>query len=265
MKIAAWRMSIDDPARMKFPRCLLLLASLAAAVPAVRADQMREIARIHLEAIGGEERMKKLKALRITGVVAVREKRMRFTMYAARPNQIRLETEAGGRMLLHASDGVEPPWAFDTGTWPPQFKAMGENEAKSFVADAEFDDPLIAGPARGFALDYAGEVPVGERTFLRVLVTKDLREQFSLLVDPVTYFIVMRVDEKQGAEGKRRQVVTRYDDFRPVDGVLLPHRVTLLTDNRIEQQMLMDRIETNPTLKPELFTRPTAEPAAEKK
>lgn len=224
----------------------------------VRADQAADIARIHLEAIGGAERIAALKALRMTGLVAVADKRMRFTMVAARPDRVRLETESGGRTLVHASDGVEPPWEFDTGTWPPQFKTMGESAAKAFVADAEFDDPLVAGPARGFTLDYAGEVPVGERKLLRVLVTKALKEQFSLLIDPETYFIVMRVDERLGAGGRKRQVVTRYDDFRPVDGVLLPHRVTLLTDNRIEQQMLMERIETNPALKPELFTRPKA-------
>lgn len=242
---------------MKPPRCLTIWAVLLA-IGMARADQAADIARIHLEAIGGAERIAALKALRMTGVVAVGDKRMRFTMVAARPDRIRLETESGGRMLVHASDGVEPPWEFDTGTWPPQFKAMSESAAKAFVADAEFDDPLVAGPARGFALDYAGEVAVGERKLLRVLATKALKEQFSLLIDPETYFIVMRVDERLGTGGRKRQVITRYDDFRPVNGVLLPHRVTMLTDNRIEQQMLIDRMETNPTLKQELFTRPKA-------
>jgi hypothetical protein len=229
-----------------------------------RADQAADIARIHLEAIGGPERMAALKTLRMSGIVVVGDKRMKFRMIAARPDRVRLETESDGRTLVHASDGVEPPWEFDTGTWPPKFRDMSESAAKGFVADAEFDDPLVAGPARGFALDYAGEVEVGPRKLLRLLVTKNLRDTFSVLVDPTTYFIVMRVDERTTAGGRKRQIVTRYDDFRPVDGVLLPHRVTLLTDNRVEQQMAIERVETNPEISKDLFTRPKAE-AVEKK
>ena len=251
--------------RMKFQRNLIFSILLLVAAGMVRADQAVEIARLHLEAIGGAERMAALKSLRMTGQVAVGDKRMKFTMIAARPNRIRLETESGGRTLVHASDGVEAPWEFDTGTWPPQFRDMGEANAKSFTADAEFDDPLIAGKARGYALDYAGEVQVADRKLLRILVTKALREQFFLLLDPVTYFIVMRLEERQTTAGQKRAVATRYDDFRPVDGVLLPHRVTLITDNRVDQAMLIERIESNPAVKADLFTRPRATGAAEKK
>jgi len=245
----------------RFFSCVVLFAALAVSV---RADLAADIARIHLEAIGGPERMAALKSLRMTGLVVVGEKRMKFRMIAARPDRVRLETESDGRTLVHASDGVEPPWEFDTGTWPPKFRDMSESAAKAFVADAEFDDPLIAGPARGFTFDYAGEVEVGPRKLLRLLVTKNLRDTFSLLLDPATYFIVMRVDERTTAGGRKRQIVTRYDDFRPVDGVLLPHRVILLTDNRVEQQMAIERVETNPEVSKDLFTRPKAE-AAEKK
>jgi hypothetical protein len=245
-------------------RFLLGLAlAVALAIPG-RADPATEIARIHLEAIGGAERMAALKSLRFTGLVVVGNKRMKFTMIAARPDRIRLETEAEGRTLVHASDGVQPPWEFDTGTWPPKFRDMDEANARSFTADAEFDDPLIAGAKRGFALDFAGEVEVGQRKLLRILVTRNLRDTFSVLLDPETYFIVMRVDDRTTTAGRKRQIVTRYDDFRPVDGVLLPHRVTLLTDNRVEQQMLMERVETNLAVRPEMFTRPKAEPVEKK-
>ena len=74
----------------------------------------------------------------------------------------------------------------------------------------------------------------------------------------------MRVEERTTAAGRKRKIVTRYDDFRPVEGVLLPHRVTLLTDGHIEQEMIMEKIETNPELTPETFTRPKATPAEKK-
>jgi hypothetical protein len=222
------------------------------------ADQAADIAQIHLEAIGGRRRIAALTALRMSGQVVLGPRRVHFTMIAARPNRIRLETGSDGRTLVNASDGVEPAWEFDTGTWPPRYRTMGEAAAKSFTADAEFDDPLVAGPARGFTLEYAGEVEIDGRKLLRVMVTRNLTETFALLLDVDTYFIVLRVEQRMTTGGRRRQIVTRYDDFRPVDGVLLPHRVTLMTDGRVEQQMIMEKIETNPEVGRETFTRPRA-------
>jgi len=232
-----------------FLGCLLPLA-------ATRADQAADIARIHLEAIGGRARLAALVGLRVSGIVVLGQRRVRFTMMAARPNRVRLETEDGGRTLVNASNGVEPPWEFDTGKWPPRYRDMEESAARGFTADAEFDDPLVAGPARGFTLDYGGEVEVDGRKLLRVLVTRKLTESFSVLVDEETYFIVLRVEARTTAGGRKRQIVTRYDDFRPVEGVLLPHRVTLEADGQVQQQMTMERIEANPEVTDETFTRP---------
>jgi hypothetical protein len=226
------------------------------AAAAARADQAADIARIHLEAIGGRERIAKLQGLRMTGFVVVGDKRVRFVMIAARPDRVRLETASEGRTLVHASDGVAPPWEFDTGTWPPRYRDMSETAGRAFTADAEFDDPLVAGAARGYTLDFAGEVTVDGRKLLRVLVTKKLTESFSVLLDGETYFILMRVEQRITPGGLRRQIVTRYDDFRPVEGVLLPHRVTLVVEGRVEQQMIMERIETDPELTAETFARP---------
>jgi hypothetical protein len=223
-----------------------------------------DIARIHLSAIGGRERIAALTGLRMSGVVAMNGNRVRFSMIAARPNRVRLETGSNGRSLVNASDGVEPAWEFDTGTWPPRYRAMGEAAAKAFTADAEFDDPLVAGAARGFTLEYAGETEIDGRKLLRVLVTRKLADTFTLFLDAETYFIVLRVEQRATTSGRKRQIVTRYDDFRPVDGVLLPHKVTVMTDGQVEQQMTMEKIETNPELTPETFTRPKPPPPTSK-
>lgn len=232
---------------------LFLLAGLAVGA---RADRAEDLARIHVEAIGGRERIQKLKALRATGTAVAGGRQVRFTMIAARPARVRLETESGGRTLVQGSDGEEPAWEFDTGTWPPQYRTMPDANARTFTADAEFDDPLVAGESRGFTLDYAGEVEVGGRKLLRVLVTRKFRDVYSILIDEETYFIVMRVEDRRSAGGRMAQVVTHYGDFRPVDGVLLPHQITVTIDGRVSQQTKISRIDANPTLTEQTFSRP---------
>ena len=233
-----------------------IIFGLSLATALGRADEGADVARIHLEAIGGRARITAMQTLRMSGYVVLGEKRVKFTMLAARPDRVRLETTSDGRTLVHASDGVEPPWELDSNVSPPRYREMNEDAAKVFTADAEFDDPLVAGPARGFALDYAGEVEADGRKLLRVLVAKRLTENFYVLLDPNTYFIVQRVDERATPGGRKRKIVTSYDDFRPVDGVLLAHRVVLSADGRVQQEMIMERIETNVEVPAGAFSPP---------
>jgi hypothetical protein len=185
-------------------------------------------------------------------------KQVRFTLTAARPAKVRLETESGGRTLVQATDGVAQPWELDSGVSPARPRDMADAASKTFMADAEFDDPLVAGAARGFVFDYAGELMVDGRKLHRVLVTRKMVETSSLLIDDETYFIVMRIEHRTSAGGRKVQIVTHYEDFRPVDGVLLPHQITVAIDGRATQQTKITRIEPNPRFRDELFVRPAA-------
>jgi hypothetical protein len=243
-------------------RFLLAVSLVCLAVRPLAADQAEVVARIHVEAIGGAERIAALATLRATGLVAAGGKMVRFTMIAARPNKVRLETEADGRMLVQATDGVEPPWEFDTGVWPPNYRRMAESVAKTFVSDAEFDDPLVAGATGGYRLDFAGEIEADGRSLLRLLVTRKFTETFSLLLDPETYLILNRIETRTTAGGRKLNVVTHYQDFRPVSGVLLPHQVTVAVDGRATQQTKILKIEANPRIEDGIFSLPKI-PAAD--
>ena len=243
-------------------RFLSLLAcagtATLAAPSTMAADRADDLARIHVEAIGGRKRIAALSSLRATGHVTAGGKRVRFTLTAARPNRVRIETESGGRTLVQATDGVEAPWEFDTGTWPPRYVPMPEATARTFMADAEFDDPLVSGASRGYTLEYAGSTEVDGRTLLRVLVTRKLRETISIYLDADTYLIAVRVEERPSAGGRTLNIVTRFESYRPVDGVLMPHHITTSIDGRITQQTVIDLIDGNPELSAESFTRPKA-------
>lgn len=233
------------------------------AAATVRADQAMELARIHMEVIGGKERIEALGAIKATGHVLTGGKRVRFALWAARPNRLRLETSTEGRTIVQASDGVEPPWRADVSVVPSVYSAMPEAEGKLFTTDAEFDDPLVAGKARGFVFDYSGEAQIGGRKMIRLLVTRKLTHTFALYLDAETYFIHARVDTRTSPGGRRVEITTRYEDYRPVNGVLLPYRVAVLLDGKPTQVTVIENIEANPPVPAEAFARPK-QPAKEK-
>ncbi len=252
-------------ARPLFVRApVLLLAFLALGVSA-RADKIEELTAIHLEAIGGRERVEALAALRATGVVIAGGRQMEFTLVAARPDRIRLETQQGGRTLVQGSDGREAPWEFDTGSWPPRYRDMAAATARTFVADAEFDDPLVTGANRGFTLEYGGEVQSDGRTLHRILVTRRLVDTYSVFLDADTFLIVRRVEPRKNTLGSAVQVVTHFADYRPVAGVLVAHRISVVVDGQTTQQTTIDAIVPNPATDAETFSRPRAVSVPQKK
>jgi hypothetical protein len=199
--------------------------------------------------------------MRAAGTVVVAGQPVSFAMIAARPNRVRLETGTAGRSLVQGFDGVGPAWELEPGPDGPLVRPMPERTAKTFMADAEFDDPLISGSARGYVCEFAGAVEIGGRKHLRVLVTRRLTGTYHLLVDAVTFFIVRRIEQRSSVTGRKVEVVTEFADFRPVAGVLLAHQVDVTVDGKVTQQTRIDSIEANPVLPEGIFSRPKT-PAA---
>jgi hypothetical protein len=100
------------------------------------ADRAAELAKLHIEVVGGAERIAALAALRATGTVVMDGGTVRFTLIAARPNRVRLESSASGRSSVQGYDGVEPPWEFDARKKPPRYRDMDGANAKRLVADS---------------------------------------------------------------------------------------------------------------------------------
>ena len=123
-------------------------------------------------------------------------------------------------------------------------------------ADAEFDDPLIASEARGYQLDVAGETQLDDRRVAKLLVTRNGGTPFFLLVDVETFFVVQRIDPRRQASGRVADVVTRFDHFRPVGGVLLPHLIEVSVEGRVVQTTTIEAMEPNPKVDAGTFRRP---------
>jgi hypothetical protein len=222
----------------------------------IRADTVGELARMHLEVSGGAEQVAALTAYRATGVIITGGHRVRFSLTAARPNRVRLEAVAEGRTFVQAYDGIENPWEFDSQAWPDRYRTMSKYNANRIVADAEYDDPLIADRARGYTLESAGEIEKDGRTLLHLRVRYRFLETFSLLLNPETYLIEYRTESNTNASGVTEETVTYYGHYQPVNGVLLPHTITTMIDGRVTDHMAIDDVEPNPPVGAATFSRP---------
>ena len=236
------------------PRSLLFAGM--ALTSAAWADQAVDLARLHMEAIGGAARIAQFSALQATGTVRIAERTMHIGLVAQRPNRVRTIVQAQGYMLIQAYDGVNPPWQIDASAKSPGPQLIGEGAAHDFINDAEFDDPLVNSSERGYSIDYAGTAEANGKRIFRLLVTHRLTETFELELDGDTYFIIRRLSTRELADGREIRLETRYADFRPVAGVIVPFRIGIYVGDRLLNETVLESVEPNPPLAAAVFSRP---------
>lgn len=231
---------------------LLLLAATA------QAQLGHEVARKHAARTG--DKLAALTALRAEGRTFINEQVVPFTLVAQRPNRLRVESFTPLRRAVQAYDGAEKPWVSRSELKGGAPQEMSEAEAQDFIANADFDGPLVNFAEKGYSVDYAGEEKIEERKAYKLLLMNQRDDIFFLWVDAENYEIVKRTAYR--VSGSQRVAVdTFFKDFREVGGVLQPHRVETAANGRTLYIMLIDRMEANPpVIPPETFARPPAPP-----
>ena len=223
----------------------------------LRADIVDDLMRIHIEALGGNEAVSEMRALRAIGQSDFGGQRMRFVMWAARPNRIRIESIDATRTQTQAWDGDTNPWRQTRGpTGRSAPERMTAAEAKQFSADANFDDVLIDAREHGGSLDYAGEGEVEGKPTQKILVTRNFFDQTVVRLDVATYLIVQQERVKDEGTARETHVVTRFFDYRAVAGVLLPHRLVVTSGGREWITTTLEKVDANPLIPPDFFSMP---------
>ncbi len=221
-----------------------------------------DIARYHVEAIGGADRVRRLESYRAAGVARAGDQEMEVQLWAQRPNRVRIELSADGIVLSQGWDGENEPWVQAGRTNPAQ--AMPATMKQDFVIEAEFDDPLFEPERRGYVVDYAGEGEVAGRPVVKLVATRSASDQSTLYLAADSYFIVREDRVQRQLDGSRLASQTYYGDFRAVRGVILPHRMRVEAEGKVINDVVLHWMEGNPPLEDDWFAAPKVSAKAER-
>lgn len=219
-------------------------------------DLVEDIARIHIEAIGGESRVARLASFRAAGQSSVGDFTMDFQMWAQRPQSIRIEVMQQNQTLIQGWDGKNEPWLQNgaNGVTELMPSALGAR----FKIESAFDTPLFRPKDQGYVLEYAGEGEVDGRPVVKLLATRNFTDQSTLYLAADTYFMVRQDRVRRESDGSSLKTQTFYQDFRPVLGVIMPHRILVQEGERLVSDVVLNWMEPNPPLGVEDFRMPGA-------
>ena len=245
--------------RLSLRAAALVAAGLAGS--SASAQTVDDVVRGYLEARGGLARLRAVQSLRLTGTMQIDDVQAPFVVELARPNRMRTEFVVQGQTGVRAFDG-EHAWArLPLPGEPP--RPMSPEEAADARAQADVDmSPLVDAAAKGFTIELAGRdrLPGGEAWEL--IARAHAGSPRSLYLDVRSHLVVETIDTRS-VDGQPVEFVTDVSDYRPVGGLVFPHRIEVGPRGKPERQRLViQRVEINPLIEPGRFAMPRTSPAA---
>jgi outer membrane lipoprotein-sorting protein len=246
---------------LRQPLATPLLAAallLAPAAAAAGAQTVADLVAKNLAARGGAERLKAVDALKITGRMQSMGLELPLTIWRKRPNLVRQEMRLQDRAIVQAFDGSRA-WAVNplAGSGAPQ--EIGGEPAEMMREQSDFDGPLVDYQQKGSAIEVEGPDTVeGTRAVVLKVTLKSGRVQ-RLWLDADTGLEVKSASEV--SQGSRTvKVETLLSDYRPEDGLMMPHRLRTFVDGQLQADVTIDRIEVSPRIDPAIFRMPSGVP-----
>lgn len=211
----------------------------------------------HIEARGGYDRMKALETLKMTGTVSVQGMELPFTLYQMRPDRIRIESTMQGETFTQASDG-ETAWVVMPmmGTTNPQ--AMPADQARAFREQSDFDGLLVDYRDEGRTVELVGQDTLDGMPVYQLQVTSTDGDTTQVYLDGEEFLERRQTRLLETPQGKA-EVVSVLSDYRPVAGVLMPHRITTRVNGMTYQEVRVETVQENPELDEALFRMPAGE------
>lgn len=228
---------------------------LALATPAA-AQTVDEIVAKHIEALGGIEKLRAVKTVRMTGKMTVGPGiEAPIVMELKRPNAMRLDITVQGMVGSQAYDGTKGwnlmPFA---GSKVPQ--EMAADEVKLAQEQADIDGPLVDYKAKGSTIELQGKEKVEGSDAYKLKVTLKNGDVRTIYID-AEHYLQIKDEAKRMIRGTEVDSETIMGDYKDVGGLMLPHSIDSgQKGNPQRQKLTIEKIEINVPIDDTRFKMP---------
>ena len=234
---------------------LAFALGLALASPAA-AQTVDEIIAKHVEALGGMQKLKSVKTVRMTGKMTVGPGiEAPIVMELKRPNSMRLDFTVQGMTGTQAYDG-KIGWTFMPFQGSKVAQQMADDELKMAAEQADIDGPLVDYKAKGNTVELLGKDKVEGADAYKLKVTLKNGVIRTMYID-AEHFLQVKEESKRTIRGTEIEGETILGDFKEVDGMMFPHSVDSgQKGNPQRQKIVVEKIELNVPIDDTRFKMP---------
>jgi photosystem II stability/assembly factor-like uncharacterized protein len=244
--------------------CLALaFLSFVATGAAQSTPTLDDIIAGYFKSVGGMDRVQALQTLRRTGkFIGGGGFEAGYRQENKRPNKVREELTFLGLTGVTAYDG-KSGWKIEPWQGKKDPESLGEDELKSIIEDAEFDDPLFDYPTKGNTVELVGTDEIEGTAVYRIRATlKSNGDVRTYYLDADSY-VPIRIDVKRTVRGDERDIEISLGDYKPVNGCYLPFALEIGAKGSPQKSTIaFDTIEANVAIDDQRFERGVQRPPA---
>jgi outer membrane lipoprotein-sorting protein len=231
-----------------------LSAQPAPAAPSAPAPSVDAIVAKNLQAKGGEAKLKAVQSMRMSGRVTIQGMDLTMMIMTKRPNMSRQEMQLQDKKIVQAFDGITAWWINPLiGSETPQ--EMTGPQADLAKDQADFDGPLLDWKTKGHTVELVATEEVGGAKAHKLKVTKKSGKVQYLYLDADSGIdLKTTVQVPQGAT--TMTVETEMSDYRPVDGIMMPHALKTSINGMPTGSIIVEKIELNVPIDEAQFKMP---------
>jgi hypothetical protein len=225
-----------------------LLFLLGTTFRVARGQEPAKIVGQYVKAAGGGRALSKIRTLAVEGTFTTDDgKSGTYTLDTKLPNRYYLELLVGEQNLIEAYNG-KSAWRRDAAG---DLSTLVGPDGMQLEAAAQYYNSRLVNPKKEkIALAFVGHAQVGGKDALELEVTTATGMKRHVFFDPQTHLIVKEAATVGGIEEE-----LLCDDYRPVEGVKLPHKIELHRGNAV-YNISVTRAVVNGTIGERVFDFP---------
>jgi hypothetical protein len=180
-----------------------------------------------------------------------------FVVDMKRPTLSRVEIVFAGKTAVQVYDGKNG-WKLRPYLNRNDVEPFTDEELKANVGGWDIDGPLLGAAANGTKVQLEGVEPVEGKEAYRLKLTLSAGTVQHIWIDAQSFLDVKVEGAPRRMDGKMRTVWIYQRDFRPEQGVMVPHVLETAVDGyRDTHKMVIEKVAVNPALNDTLFVKPS--------
>ena len=128
----------------------------AMTLTATQSQSVDDVLTKYFESIGGVEKWKELKTMKLTGSVPTPQGEFAFEMNRKAPNKMIISLDVMGQKLIPQAFDGETAWTLNPFTGNTSAQKLPDEQIKDLKRDAVFEDPFIDFAGKGHEVTYEG-------------------------------------------------------------------------------------------------------------
>lgn len=213
----------------------------------IQAQTADEIIEKYITAIGGKEKWKQVKSMKVNGFIEVQGIKINFTQQAIHNVGVRVDAEFQGQKIIDITTPTKG-WSQNPFGGRSSLQPISEEELKQKLDELDIQDEFIDYAAKGSAVDFLGKDEEDGNEFYKVKMTTKNNNESVYFFD-VNTSLIYKEEKTVKQQGQEMKMVTKVFDYKTIPfGIKIPHK-----SEQMGQILVTDKIEINTTIDENIF------------